>query len=255
VSIELAGFALSIGMAVAAGLVGCFAVMRKMTLASDAISHVALPGIAVALLAGTPPIVGALVALVLGTLLIWLVESRTRMATETVVGVVFSAALALGAMVTRGEDLLEALFGRPGTLTAAEVALGLLGVVGVVVFILAARHRLVLALVSRDLGRTAGIDVDRLDLAYLLAFSVTVALGLRYLGVLLMGSLIIIPAATAKQLTRGLTAMLATAVMIAVASTLAGRWAAAWLGRDSGPPIIAIAAAVFFLGLLVRRRP
>jgi ABC-type Mn2+/Zn2+ transport system permease subunit len=253
VSTELAGLALSIGMAVAAGVVGCFAVMRKMTLASDAISHVALPGIAIALLVGVHPIVGALIALVLGTLLIWLVEWRTRMATETVVGVVFSAALALGAMVARGEDLLEALFGRPGALTASELGLGLVGAAGIVTFILAARHRLVLRLVSPDLARTAGIDVRRLDLAYLLAFSLTVALGLRYLGVLLMGSLIIIPAATAKHLARSLPTMLATAVTIAVFSTLVGTSAAAWLQRDSGPPIIAVASVVFFLGLLVRR--
>jgi ABC-type Mn2+/Zn2+ transport system permease subunit len=254
VSAELGGLALSIGMAVAAGLVGCFAVMRKMTLASDAISHVALPGIALALLIGVHPVLGGLAALLLGTVLIWVVESRTRMATETVIGVVFSAALAVGAMFTRGEDLIEALFGAPGALTAWELGLGLMAAAGIVVFILAARHRLVIALVSPDLARTAGIDVRRLGLLYLLAFSFTVALGLRYLGVLLMGSLIIIPAATAKHVTRGLTAMLAVAVAIAVASTVVGTSVARWLDRESGPVIIASAAGVFFLGLLLRRR-
>lgn len=251
---ELGAFALSIGMAVAAGLVGCFAVMRKMTLASDAISHVALPGIALALLAGVHPVLGGLGALLLGTLLIWAVESRTRMATETVIGVVFSAALAVGAMATRGEDLIEALFGRPGTLTAWELGLGLAGAAGVVVFILSARHRLVIALVSPDLARTAGVRVSRVSLLYLLAFSLTVALGLRYLGVLLMGSLIIIPAATAKHVARSLGSMLALAVAIAVVSTLTGTSLARWLQRETGPVIIAVAAGVFFLGLLVRRR-
>lgn len=253
-STELGGLALSIGMAIAAGLVGCFAVMRKMTLASDAISHVALPGIAVALLVGMHPILGGLAALLLGTLLIWAVESRTRMATETVIGVVFSAALALGAMFTRGEELIEALFGGPGALTVWELGLGLTGAVGIVIFILSARHRLVIALVSPDLARTAGIHVSRLSLLYLLAFSLTVALGLRYLGVLLMGSLIIIPAATAKHVTRSLPAMLTVAVAIAVVSTVVGTSLARWLQRETGPVIIAVAAGLFFLGLIVRRR-
>ncbi|HXD99854.1 MAG TPA: metal ABC transporter permease [Candidatus Acidoferrum sp.] len=251
---DLPAVALSVAMAIAAGLVGCFAVMRRMTLASDAISHVALPGIAIALLLHVQPFVGGLVALLLGTLLIWVVESRTRMATETVIGVVFSGALAVGAMFTRGEELIEALFGGAGALPGWELALGLVGAAGVVVFVLGARHQLVLALVSPDLARSAGVRVERLSLLYLLAFSFTVALGLRYLGVLLMGSLIIIPAATAKHATRSLGSMLAVAVAVAVSSTLVGTALARALQRETGPVIITVAAGVFFLALL-RRRP
>jgi hypothetical protein len=99
----------------------------------------------------------------------------------------------------------------------------------------------------------AGLGRD-LPRGYLPAFSLTVALGLRYLGVLLMGSLIINPAATAKHVTRSLAAMLAAAAAIAVASTVAGALVARWLQRESGPVIIVLAAAVFFAGLLVRRR-
>jgi ABC-type Mn2+/Zn2+ transport system permease subunit len=251
---DIPAVALSVAMATAAGLVGCFAVMRRMTLASDAISHVALPGIALALLLHVQPFIGGLVALLLGTLLIWVVESRTRMATETVIGVVFSAALAVGGMFTRGEELIEALFGGAGALPGWELALGLLGAMGVVIFVLGARHQLVLALVSPDLARSAGLHVERLSLLYLLAFSFTIALGLRYLGVLLMGSLIIIPAATAKHVARGLGSMLTVAVAVAVSATLVGTALARALHRETGPVIITVAASLFFLALL-RRRP
>jgi ABC-type Mn2+/Zn2+ transport system permease subunit len=93
---------LPLGMAVAAGLVGCFAVMRRMTLASDAISHVALPGIGIALALKLNPVLGGLAALLLGTLLVWGLEYKTRLPTESVIGVVFSAALAIGSMLTSG---------------------------------------------------------------------------------------------------------------------------------------------------------
>jgi ABC-type Mn2+/Zn2+ transport system permease subunit len=244
---------LSLGMATAAGLVGCFAVMRKMTLASDAMAHVALPGIGLALLLNVQPLLGGLVMLLLGTLLIWAVEWKTRIATETVIGVVFSAALAVGALFTPGESLIEALLGQPGTLTGLDITFGIAGSLGVAVFVLSHRDRLVIALVSTDMARTAGIDVARLGLLYLVTFSVTVALGLRYLGVLLMGSLIIIPAATAKRLARTLRSMLGIAVIIATACTVAGAMLARIIHRDTGPVIIAIAAAVFFVSLLVRR--
>jgi ABC-type Mn2+/Zn2+ transport system permease subunit len=253
-SAGLGDLVLSLGMAVAAGLVGSFAVMRRMALASDAMSHVALPGIGLALLLHVQPLLGGIAMLLLGTLLIWLVESKTRIGTEAVIGVVFSASLAVGALITEGESLIEALFGRPGTLTAWELAFGLAGSIGVIAFILRQRHRLVVALVSRDLARTSGIDVARLSLLYLATFSITVALGLRYLGVLLMGSLIIIPAATAKHLATGLGSMLAIAVTIATFATLTGTALARALQRETGPVIIVVAAAVFFVGLLKRRR-
>jgi ABC-type Mn2+/Zn2+ transport system permease subunit len=250
VSLDLATITLSVAMAAAAGLIGCFAVMRRMSLASDAISHVALPGIALALWCHVQPFLGGLLALLVGTALIWKVETRTRMATETVIGVVFSGALAIGAMLTGGQELVEALFGRPGTLATWELVLGLAGAAGVVGFVLVVRHRLVLALVSPDVARASGIRVERLSLLYLLAFSFTVALGLRYLGVLLMGSLVIIPAATAKHVTRRLTAMLAVAVVVAVVATVIGLVLARGLHRESGPMIIAVAVGIFFLGLL-----
>lgn len=249
----LSELVLSVGMAIAAGLVGSFAVMRRMTLASDAISHVALPGIGLALLLHVEPLLGGIAALLLATLLIWAVEAKTRIGTETVIGVIFSASLAVGALFTEGESLIEVLFGRPGTLTVWELGFGVAGSLGVAIFILSQRHRLVVALVSRDLARTSGIDVARLSLLYLVTFSITVALGLRYLGVLLMGSLIIIPAATAKHLARSLNSMLSIAVAVATFATLAGTSLAHAIHRETGPVIIAIAAGVFFASLLKRR--
>jgi ABC-type Mn2+/Zn2+ transport system permease subunit len=246
--------ALSVAVAAAAGLVGCFAVMRRMSLASDAMAHVALPGIGIALALHVHPILGGMAMLLLGALLIWTLEQRTRISTETIIGVVFSAALAAGSMLATGDELIEALLGAPGALTAPEIALGLAGSVAVIAFILAQRNRLVLSLVSADIARTSGINVARLDLLYLLAFAMTVGLGLRYLGVLLMGSLIIIPAATAKLLARNLDGMLGIAVAVAVLSTVTGEYVAAHLHRTTGPVIIAIAAGLFFASAFVRRR-
>jgi ABC-type Mn2+/Zn2+ transport system permease subunit len=245
--------ALSVAMAAAAGLVGCFAVMRRMTLASDAISHVALPGIGAALAFQIHPALGAGAALLLGTLVIWGLEHRTRIATETLIGVVFSTALAVGALITSGEELIDALLGAPATLRPWEVSVGVLAALGVVAFLLGQRSRLVIRLVSADMARTAGIEVARLDLLYLLAFAATVALGLRFLGVLLMGSLIIIPAATAKHLAHDLRSMFAISVATAVLSTVAGTVLAERVGRPTGPVIIAIAAGLFFASLLRRR--
>jgi zinc transport system permease protein len=237
------------GMAVAAGVVGCFAVMRRMTLAADAMSHVALPGIGLALVLHLNPVIGGVAMLLVGAVLIWGLERRTGISTETVVGVVFSAALAVGSMLASGEELIDALLGKPGVIHPAELAFGLLAPLGVVLFLARARNRLLIALVSPDLARTVNIHVERLNLGFLLAFALTVALGLRYLGVLLMGSLIIIPAATAKHLARNIRAMFLVAVAVSVGATLLGGALASVLHRPTGPLIIAVAAGCFFVSL------
>jgi ABC-type Mn2+/Zn2+ transport systems, permease components len=252
-SLPASSIVLSASMAVAAGLIGSFGLMRRMTLAADAFSHVALPGIGVAILFRVNPLAGALVALLLGALLIWTLESRTRLATETIIGVVFSAALAVGALLTTGEELMDALFGAPGALSNVELIAGLAGAGAVIAFVLLARDRLIVTFLSSDIARTAGIDVRRLSLLYLLAFAVTVALGLRYLGALLMGSLMIIPAATARRLAPNLTGMLTIAVALALFATLFGSWLAAQTDRETGPVIISVAAVCFFLSLASRR--
>ena len=238
---------LSAVTAMAAGLMGCYALMRRMTLAGDALSHVALPGIGLALILRISPLAGALAALLAGTALIWLLERRTRISTETVIGVVFSAALAVGALLTTGHELMDALFGAPAALTRWELGVGLAGAALVIAFAILARDRLIITLVSPEIALTSGINVPRMNLLFLVAFAVTVALGLRYLGVLLMGSLVIIPAATARRLAHDLNGTFAASVAVAVFSTVSGTYVALALHRESGPVIVTIAAACFLL--------
>jgi ABC-type Mn2+/Zn2+ transport system permease subunit len=244
---------LSVAMAVAAGLVGCFAIMRRMALAGDALSHVALPGIGVAIALHIHPGVGAAAMLFFGALIVWSLENRARAATETLIGVVFSAALAVGSLMTSGDDLFEALFGGAAALGRPELLFGLVGAGIVIWFILTRRNQLVVMMVSPEVARTAGINVRRLNLLYLEMFALTIALGLRYLGVLLMGALIIIPAATAKAMARNLSAMLRLAALTAVLATLVGSWMAAHLHKETGPLIVAVAACAFLISLLRRQ--
>ena len=241
---------LALSMAIAAGLVGCIAVMRRMTLAADPLSHVALPGIGVALALHIHPIFGAAAMLFFGALLVWALEQRSRAAAETMIGVVFSLALALGSLMTSGEDLIDALFGHPSALSGAELAFGLAAAAIVIVFVTTQRNRLIIMVISPDVARTAGINVRRLELVYLQMFALTIALGLRYLGVLLMGALIIVPAATAKRAAADLNGMMLASVIVAVAATLLGTGMALWLHRPTGPLIVLVATAGFLISLV-----
>src|SRR5882762_1371927 len=96
--------------ALAAGLVGSFTLMKRMSLAGDVVSHIALPGLGLAMLFHINPLFGAAASLLVGTILIWHLQKIATMTTDVAIGVIFTAALAIGTMLTPSEDLIEALF-------------------------------------------------------------------------------------------------------------------------------------------------
>jgi len=243
---------LALFMAAAAGLVGSFALMRKMTLASDAISHIALPGLGLAILYGINPFLGGATTLLLGVVIIWKVEKLSGINADAVIGVIFAIALAIGSLLTPEEAIVEALFGGMEKLAAQEFIVGFLAATLVIVFIIKMRHSLVLSLVSRDLAKTTGINADRLNFYFLVVFAITIILGLRYLGVLLMGSLIIIPAAAARNLAQNLSTMLVYSSVIACVSISAGLIGVS-AALPIGPITIGAAGFFFFLTLFLKK--
>ena len=245
---------LAVLAAATAGLVGSFALMKRITLAGDAISHIALPGLGLALLLKIQPILGGAATLVAGAVLIWKLQRRTSLSTETAIGVIFSAALAVGALITPSEDLIEALFGNFQALSPASFALYTALSLLVVGFILGWRNQLVLTTFSPDLAAATGVNIDRLNLLYLLSFVATIILGLRFLGALLVGALIIIPAATSYQLTHQLRSFLAVSSLMSVLSVAVGLILVHFRPVELGPTVITVSAALFLLSLLRRKK-
>ena len=246
-------FILAILTAIASGLVGSFALMRRMTLAGDALSHVALPGIGIALLLSYNPVLGAALSLVLGVIIVWSVEKVSHLNTEAIIGVLFAFSLAIGAVaIGVDHELVETLFGGGTSITGTEFIFGAAVAVGVISFIIVNRRSLVISLVSKELAKTASVPTERLQFLFLVTFALTVLLGLKFLGVLLMGSLIIIPAAAARNLAHNLQSMLMLASATALLSMLLGMFIAGTTHTQLGPTIIIIASSFFALSIFLR---
>jgi len=251
ISIDPYSFILAELTAIALGLVGSFALMRRMTLAGDAFSHVALPGIGLALLYSLNPVLGGALALILGTLIVWRVEKLSHLNTEAIIGVLFAVSLALGALAfEEAHELVETLFGGITPVSVYEFLFGVPIALFVIWFILKNRHALVLSLISKDLAKSAALPTGRLQFLFLVVFALTVILGMKFLGVLLMGSLIIIPAAAARNIAKNLQTMLAISSGVAFVSVLSGMFASQLFAVELGPAIIII-ASVFFIATLI----
>jgi len=246
---------LAVFFALAAGLVGSVALMKRMVLASDVMSHLALPGLGIAYLLKSSPLVGGGATLFLGTLLVWQLQKKRELATDTSIGVVFAACVGIGALVTPNEDLLEALFGNFQKLSLAGFLLGTVAVILIVAFLFGMKDRLILDVFSPELAAATGVKVALLDLGFLLVFSLTILVGLRFMGGLLSSALIIIPAATARQLTDRMAQFVALASAVSLISVAVGFLITTLILKTStvGPTIVIVSVVLFVMSLLKKK--
>lgn len=243
----------SIFVAASASLLGSFVILKRMALVGDALSHVALPGVALGILFNFNPFIGAFGALLVAVTAIWVLKHETDLPIDTLVGILFTASLALGILLIPEQDLLEALFGDIGALSTMESAISILASAGIIGALLMIHKKLALNMLSDDLAHSVGIKNRLLDLVYLFIFALSVALGIRFVGALLMGSLVIIPAAAAKNISHSLRGFMISSVTIGILSAIGGVMLSQFFTVAPGPLFILSSTSLFILSLVLRK--
>ena len=253
---EALAFSLVVGVSVglSAGYLGSIMVLEKMALVGDALSHVALPGLALGLLLNFNPFFGAFAFLFTSAVVIWHLGRVTKLSFETLVGAVFTLALAIGILLVPEPDLLEALFGditKVGlfdAMTAAVVS------VAVVFLIRLIYRRIVLGLISEELAVSKGISIARTNLLYLLLVSLTVAIGIKITGTLLVGFLVVTPAAAARAISSSLKRYVLLSSIFGAVSSTSGILLSNYFNVLPGPLVVLSGVTIFVVVVLVRWR-
>lgn len=248
-------YTLLAGAAIAAsgGMIGSFALLRRMALVGDALSHVALPGIALGILFSFNPFLGAFVFLAFGTLIIWTIEHRTKLPMETLVGVVFTLSLAVGALIVPETDILEALFGDITKINSTDVAAAVFISIVIISLLVLFYKKFSLTLISPDLALSADFKPHALELLFLTIFALGVAIGIKFTGALLTGSVVIIPAATARNIAWSMKSYIWLSAVLGVLCAVLGIFAAKIFGLAPGPLFVIIAGTFFFISVFLRR--
>lgn len=236
----------------AASMIGVFAILKRMSLVGDALSHVALPGIAIALFFHIDPLLGALAFLFLSIVGIWFLEYYSSLSIETLVGVFFTASLALGSLLIPEFELLDALFGDISNLNLNDVIVSVSLSLFLMAILIAIHKKLALNMVSQELASSIGVKSKQLEFIYLMMFALGVALGIKFVGALLMGALIIIPAAAAKNIARSLHGFMLLSVIFGSALAVAGVYVSAVTAYPPGPIFILSGTVLFVLSLAAR---
>lgn len=237
----------------AAGYIGSFMVLKRMSLVGDALSHVALPGIAIALALHTSPMLGAFIALLIAVLSVWSLEKTSRIYPEALVGIFFTTSLAIGILITPEPDLLEALFGNIEKINFTE---GIIAVIFSLVIILITKlisRKLLLQIISDELAKSLKIAVNKINLVYLLLVGSIVALGVRFVGTLLMGALVIVPAAAAKNISRSMYEYYLLSILFGVGSAIFGVIISSFYRLPSGPIVVLTSIAIFIVTFFIKK--
>lgn len=238
----------------AAGYLGSLMLTKRMALVGDALGHVALPGMGLALLFGFNASFGAFLFLLLGIFLIWLLEIRTSLPTEALVGVVFVASLAAGFLIVPEPELLEALF---GDISRVSFEMALASVFfSLLIFLVIRRiyRKLILSSISGDLAKSEGVSAKKQNLIYLLLIAAVVALGVQVVGALLVGALLIVPAAAARNISKNLRSYALWSIGLGMASSFLGALLFRFTGLPAGPMIILAATSFFLLSLALKNK-
>lgn len=236
-----------------AGYLGSFMILKRMSLVGDVISHVALPGIAIALIFKINPFLGAFAALFLAVFGIWFLEKKTELPSETLVGIFFALSLALGILITPEPELLEALFGDITKIGIFDALVTIILVLVIFFTMFRIYRGLTLSVVSKQLAQSMGINVSKISLLFLLLVAIIVALGLKVTGVFLMGALVIVPAAAAKNISINLANFTRLAALFGGISALAGILFANNFNLHPGPIVVLSSGVIFLLTLLFKK--
>jgi len=236
-------------VATASGTIGSFLVLRKMTLISDALSHVALPGIALGILLNFEPLLGGLGLLFIAAFLIWKIEEKTKLAVESVTGVLFVSALAIGTLLIEEHELLEAFFGSVESITLTEAMLQIALSLVIVGIMIKFWKPLLLTSIAPDLGAAEKISRSRMEFLLLILIALTITIGISFVGVLLMSALLIIPAATARNIARSLTAFVTLSIVLAIISLGSGIIISTFTAVNPGIITTLVSAGFFVLSL------
>ena len=245
-------------VAVLCSVIGNFLVMRRMALIGDGLAHVAFGGLTVGLVVGVYPLWTALGASILGVLAINELRCRARIYGDTAIGVLFSAGLAVGAVVLSvkrgfGIDIFSFLFGSLLTVSAADVLMILILSVIVLCVIGVLYKELLFVAFDEESAKASGIPVKVLDVVLLCATAIAVVSAMQIVGILLVSSLLIIPVASALQFSHGFKGTLFYSVVISVLSVILGLFSSFYLDIAAGGSIVLVTILFFIVSFLFRK--
>ncbi|MCK6262661.1 zinc ABC transporter permease subunit ZnuB [Vibrio sp. ZSDE26] len=248
-----------LGIATIAGPLGSFVVWRKMAYFGDTLAHASLMGLALGFLLNINIYLALLIccfglAIVLVTL-----QKQKLVATDTLLGILAHSSLSLGLITVSfmdsvRVDLMSYLFGDLLAVSPADLLVIYAGVVVVAIALYVFWRPLLSSTINEDLAAVDGINIDLMRLILMLMVGLVIAVGMKFVGALIMTSLLIIPAATARKLAHTPEQMAMIASVIGAISVCCGLYLSWTFDTPAGPSVVISATGMFLISQMFRAR-
>lgn len=236
-----------------AGFLGSLLITERMALVGGPLGHMALPGVAIALVYGVDIFWGALAAIAFSAFLIWILSLKSQLPLETLTAVVFAATVSLGFLILPIEEAEGALIGDITRVNSFDAVLAIVLALGVFIVVKNIYSKMVLAGISKDLAKSRGVNVKKYNFIYLIAIALVVVVEVKIVGILLTSALMALPAAAASNFSRTLGQYTYLALFIGVFGAVLGMILFVITGLPAGPLIVLTSAFVFFVSLFFKR--
>lgn len=246
-------------VAAVAGPLGSFVVWRRMAYFGDTLAHSALLGVALGFLIGISTNITVIVLCVVLAMVLVLLQGQRRLASDTLLGILAHSSLSLGLVVLSfmeglRVDLFAYLFGDILAVTWGDVGWMLVGGSVALVLLLVLWRPLLAITVHEDLARVEGQPAQWISLGFMLLIALVIAVAMKVVGILLITSLLIIPAATARRFAHTPEQMAVFAGVFGMLAVLMGVGGSLHWDTPTGPSIVVAGALLFAAVLLIPRR-
>jgi len=239
-------------LAVLLAFLGVFAVLKRMSFLGDGIAHASLAGIAIGLLASLNPLVIAIFYSVIIALLIYVLEKKTKLSVDAIIGILFTASLALGVVLMSFKsgyqpDLISFMFGNILAVNVNDLIIMASISVVVIIFLAIFYKKLSLVAFDKEGAYLAGINVSLFEILFNVFLAIAIVLGVKILGIILVSALLIIPASTSKIVSKSFKSLIISSIIIGEITVLSGLILSYVFDLPSGAIIVLCGTAIFIL--------
>lgn len=238
----------------ASGYLGSLMLSKRMALVAGPLGHLTLPGIALALIYGFDVSLGAFPFVILGIIVIWLFEMRTKLPMEALTAIIFASGVAVAFLFLPIAQAETALVGDISQVSFWDGVISIFLCLSLFLVIRKIYPKMTLISISEDLAKVEGINIKKYNFIYLAAIAIIVALGVKIVGGLLTAALVAIPAATARNLSKNLSQYTFGGMIIGSLSCLLGILLFKLTGFPAGPLVILTATFFFLISLIFKKR-
>lgn len=239
-------------LALVLGFLGVFAILKRMSFLGDGIAHASLAGIAIGLMAAVNPLITAIIFSIIIAILIYVLEKKTKLSVDAIIGILFTASMALGVVIISFQkgyqpELISFLFGNILAVNISDLIIMVVCALIIIIFLTIFYKKLSLLAFDKEGAYLAGINVSLFEIIFNIFLAVAIVLGVKILGIILVSALLIIPSSTAKIISKSFKSLVFSSIVFGEITIILGLVLSYIFDLPSGAVIVLCGTVIFVL--------